>query len=195
MTELVSTYGLSVLFLGVMLESAGIPVPGETALIVASLLATRGIFALTSVIAVAATAAIVGDNIGYWTGRRGGRQLLERWRPLTRYADRVLPPAERFFESHGGQSVFLARFIPVLRIAGAFTAGVARMDWWRFFLWNMVGGVAWAASVALAAYHLGSAAVATIGRFGLVGAASAIAGAAIVFIIVHRARCVKISEL
>ncbi len=76
----------------------------------------------------------------------------------------------------------------MLRVAGAFTAGVARMDWRRFFLWNMVGGVAWAASVALAAYHLGSAAVATIGRFGLVGAASAIAGAAIVFTIVHRAR-------
>ena len=76
MTELVSTYGLSALFLGVVLESAGIPVPGETALIVASVLATRGIFALTSVIAVAAVAAVVGDNIGYWTGLRGGRRLV-----------------------------------------------------------------------------------------------------------------------
>ena len=195
MTELVSTYGLSGLFLGVMLESAGIPVPGETALIVASILATRGVFALTSVIAVAATAAIVGDNIGYWAGRRGGRQLLERWRPLRRYADRVLPAAERFFKCHGGKSIFLARFIPVLRVAGAFTAGVARMDWWRFFLWNMAGGVAWATSVALVAYYLGVAAVATIGRFGLVGAAIVIAGAAIVFIIVHRRRRVKVSEV
>jgi membrane protein DedA with SNARE-associated domain len=188
MTELVSTYGLSALFLGVMLESAGIPVPGETALIIASVLAIRGFFALSSVIAVAATAAIVGDNIGYWAGRRGARQLLERWRPLTRYADRVLPPAERFFESHGGKSVFLARFIPVLRVAGAFTAGVARMDWWRFFLWNMAGGVAWAASVALVAYHVGGAAVATMGRFGLVATAIVIAGAAIAFTIAHRVR-------
>jgi membrane protein DedA with SNARE-associated domain len=195
MTELVSTYGLPALFLGVMLESAGIPVPGETALIVASILATRGVFALTSVIAVAATAAIVGDNIGYWAGRRGGRQLLERWRPLRRYADRVLPPAERFFKCHGGKSIFLARFIPVLRVAGAFTAGVARMDWWRFFLWNMAGGLAWAASVALVAYYLGVAAVATMGRFGLIGAAIVIAGAAIVFIIVHRRRRVKASEV
>jgi membrane protein DedA with SNARE-associated domain len=195
MTELVSTYGLSALFLGVVLESAGIPVPGETALIVASVLATRGTFALSSVIAVAAGAAVVGDNIGYWIGLRGGRRLLERWRPLARYADRVLPPAERFFVAHGGKSVFLARFIPVLRVTGAFTAGVARMDWWRFFLWNMAGGVAWAATVALVAYHLGAAAVATMGRLGLVGTATVIAGAAIVSLIVHRARWVKIGEL
>ncbi len=195
MTELVSTYGLSALFLGVILESAGIPVPGETALIVASVLATRGIFALSSVIAVAAVAAVVGDNIGYWIGLRGGRRLLERWRPLARYADRVLPPAERFFRAHGGKSVFLARFIPVLRVTGAFTAGVARMDWWRFFLWNMAGGVAWAATIALVAYHLGAAAVATMGRVGLVGSAIVIAGAATVFVIVHRAGCVKIGEL
>jgi undecaprenyl-diphosphatase len=187
MTELVSTYGLSALFLGVVLESAGIPVPGETALIVASVLATRGIFAVTSVIAVAAVAAVVGDNIGYWIGLRGGGRLLEEWRPLARYADRVLPPAERFFGSHGGKSVFLARFIPVLRVTGAFTAGVARMDWWLFFLWNMAGGVAWAATVALVAYHLGAAAVATMGRFGLVGTAIVIAGAATVLVIVHRA--------
>ena len=146
-------------------------------------------------IAVAATAAVVGDNIGYLTGRRGGRQLLERWRPLTRYAHRLLPPAERFFESHGGKSIFFARFIPVLRVAGAFTAGVARMEWWPFFLWNMAGGTAWAASVALVAYYLGVAAVATIRRFELVGAAIVIAGAAIVFIIVHRRRCVKVSEV
>ncbi len=195
MTELVSTYGLSALFLGVILESAGIPVPGETALIVASVLATRGIFALSSVIAAAAVAAVVGDNIGYWIGLRGGRRLLERWRPLARYADRVLPPAERFFRAHGGKSVFLARFIPVLRVTGAFTAGVARMDWWRFFLWNMAGGVAWAATIALVAYHLGAAAVATMGRVGLVGSAIVIAGAATVFVIVHRAGCVKIGEL
>jgi len=140
-------------------------------------------------------AAVVGDNIGYWIGLRGGRRLLERWRPLARYADRVLPPAERFFRAHGGKSVFLARFIPVLRVTGAFTAGVARMDWWRFFLWNMAGGAAWAATVALVAYHLGAAAVATMGRFGLVGTAIVIAGAATVLVIVHLARCVNTGEL
>ena len=192
MEEIVSTYGLPALFLSVMLESAGLPVPGETALIVASVLATRGFFRLSSVIAVAAVAAVAGDNVGYWIGRRGGRQLLERWPPLARYADRVLPPAERFFAAHGGKSIFLARFMPVLRVAGAFTAGVARMDWRRFFLWNLAGGVAWAASVALVAYHLGAAAAATIARFGLIGAAIVIAGAAIAFIVVHRVRRMKI---
>ena len=192
MEEIVSTYGLPALFLSVMLESAGLPVPGETALIVASVLATRGFFRLSSVIAVAAVAAVAGDNVGYWIGRRGGRQLLERWPPLARYADRVLPPAERFFTAHGGKSIFLARFMPVLRVAGAFTAGVARMDWRRFFLWNLAGGVAWAAGVALVAYHLGAAAAATIARFGLIGAAIVIAGAAIAFIVVHRVRRTKV---
>jgi membrane protein DedA with SNARE-associated domain len=193
-TELVSTYGLWVLFLAIMLESAGMPVPGETALIVASILATRGVFGLSQVILVAVVAAIVGDNIGYCLGRFGGRHLLERWPPVARYAGRILPPAERFFASHGGKSIFLARFIPGLRVAGAFTAGVARMDWWRFLLWNAAGGVAWGVGVALVAYHLGEAATALIARLGLVGAVIVIPIVVVVFIVVHRVRRVKASE-
>src|SRR3989442_5185445 len=79
-----------------MLESAGVPVPGETALIAASVLATQGLLSLTLVIVVAAAAAIIGDNAGYWIGRRAGRRLLERWRPVARYTEKMLPPAERF---------------------------------------------------------------------------------------------------
>jgi short-chain Z-isoprenyl diphosphate synthase len=194
MTNLIANYGLWALCVGVMLESAGMPVPGETALIVAAVLAAHGLFSLSSVIAVAAVAAAVGDNVGYWIGRRGGRLLLERWRPLAQYADRILPPAEHFFASHGGKSVFLARFIPVLRVAGAFTAGVARMPWWRFVLWNVAGGVTWAAAVGVVAYNLGAAAAATIGRFGLVGTAIVIAGAAIVFILMLRVRRAQVGK-
>ena len=191
MTELVSTYGLLVLFLAVMLESAGIPVPGETALIVSSVLATRGVFRLGHVILVAVVAAIVGDNIGYWLGRRGGRHLLGRWPLLARYAARVLPPTERFFAAHGGKSIFLARFLPGLRVAGAFTAGVACMAWWRFLLWNAAGGVAWGAGVALVAYHLGEAATVVIARLGLVGAFIVITGAAVVFVVAYGLRRVN----
>src|SRR5438034_7468422 len=98
------------------MESAGVPLPGETALIAAAILAERGNYSLVTVIVVAALAAIIGDNIGYWIGRKGGRKLLERWRPVAAYAERALPPSERFFERHGAKTVFFGRFIAVLRV-------------------------------------------------------------------------------
>jgi hypothetical protein len=110
------------------------------------------------------------------------RQQTPEPQSLGRIPDRS-SSARSVFASHGGKSIFLARFIPVVRAAGAFTAGVARMDWWWFFLWNLAGGVAWAATIAFVAYHLGAAAAATIGRLGPVCAAVAITGAATVFIV------------
>src|SRR5213595_290997 len=142
MASLVSDYGLFLLFVLVAMESAGIPLPGETALVAAGVLASRGDMDIVAVIAVAATAAIVGDNIGYWAGRLGGRRLLERWEPLERHASRVLPWSERFFQRHGGKTIFLARFVAVLRVTAALVAGISRMHWWLFFLWNAAGGIA-----------------------------------------------------
>src|SRR3954452_13442336 len=158
MQSLVHDYGLFILFLLVAMESAGIPLPGETALVAAGVLAARGDMDIVAVIAVAATAAIVGDNIGYWAGRLGGRRLLERWEPLERHASRVLPWSERFFQRHGGKTIFLARFVAVLRVTAAFVAGISRMHWWLFFLWNAAGGIAWAVAVGLVAYYAGQAA-------------------------------------
>src|SRR5919197_3438687 len=147
MEHLVESYGLGLLFVLIMLESAGIPLPGETALIGASVLASQGHFDIVWVIAVAASAAIIGDNGGYWGGRIWGRKLLTRWKRLERFADRVLPPSERFFARHGGKTVFFARFIAILRFTAAWLAGVTRMTWWRFLFWNAAGGVCWAAGV------------------------------------------------
>ena len=96
MTHLLLSYGLALLFVAVAIESAGVPVPGETALIAAAVLAKLGHYSLVSVIVVAAAGAILGDNIGYGLGRVGGRQLLERWEPIARHARKVLPPSERF---------------------------------------------------------------------------------------------------
>ena len=188
MNHLVATYGLAALFLAVMLESAGMPVPGETALIAASVLAARGLVSLIAVIVVAAAAAIIGDNAGYWIGRAAGRRLLTRWRPIARYADKMLPPAERFFAHHGGKAVFLARFMPGLRVIGALVAGIAGMAWWRFLAWNVAGGVVWATSVALVAYGLGEAVASAIGRYGLIGGAAAIAAAVIFYGLAHGLR-------
>jgi membrane protein DedA with SNARE-associated domain len=178
MESLVQDYGLFLLFALVAMESAGIPLPGETALAAAAVLASRGNLNIGAVIAVAATAAIVGDNIGYWAGRLGGRRLLQRWETLERHASRVLPWSERFFKRHGGKTIFLARFIAVLRVTAAWLAGISKMHWWLFFFWNAAGGIVWALGVGLVAYYAGQAAAAAIGRYGL------IAGGAIVLLLV-----------
>jgi membrane protein DedA with SNARE-associated domain len=163
------TYGLAVVFLVVMLESSGVPLPGETALVTAGVLASTGHFDIVAVIAVAALAAIIGDNIGYWLGRKGGRRLLMRWGPIARHAAKALPAGERFFAKHGGKTVFFARFIAVLRVFGAWIAGMTKMDWRKFLLWNAAGGICWAVGVGLASYYFGKAAVELIVRWGTIG--------------------------
>jgi membrane protein DedA with SNARE-associated domain len=183
--SLVHHYGLAVLFLLVAMESAGVPLPGETALIGAGVLAARGHFDIAVVIAVAATAAIVGDNVGYWIGRLGGRKLLTRWERLDRHASKVLPWSERFFHRHGAKTIFIGRFIAVLRVTAAWLAGVSRMHWWRFFLWNAAGGICWAVLVGLVAYYAGHAAANAIGRYGLFGAGAVITVVGLAYIVLR----------
>ena len=185
MTGIVHHYGLIALFLVVMLESGGVPLPGETALVAASIFAAQGNLNIVEVIAVAATAAIIGDNLGYWVGRTGGRSVLERFGPLRRWSNRTLPRSERFFERHGGKTIFLARFFSVLRVTAAWVAGISRMHWWTFFLWNAAGGICWAVLVGLVAYYVGHAAADAIGRYGLWAGGGLVVVLAIVFGAVH----------
>jgi membrane protein DedA with SNARE-associated domain len=188
MAHLIATYGLVVLFLAVALESAGVPVPGETSLIGASILASQGHFDIGWVIPVAAAAAILGDNAGYWMARWGGRRLLDRFPLLRSYAERILPRAERFFARHGGQTVFSARFISGLRVGAAWIAGISRMPWWHFMLWNAAGGIVWATAVGLAGYWLGPVAFGVIARYGWLAAAALLlaAGAVTVMFFLRR---------
>jgi membrane protein DedA with SNARE-associated domain len=167
--SLVHDYGLFLLFLLIAMESAGIPLPGETALVGAAVLASRGDFDIVVVIAVAATGAVVGDNIGYAIGRIGGRRLLARWGWLEQHANRVLPWSERFFERHGAKTIFFGRFVAVLRVTAAWLAGVSKMHWWKFALCNAAGGICWAALVGLVAFYAGHAAADAINRYGLIG--------------------------
>jgi membrane protein DedA with SNARE-associated domain len=169
MSSLVHHYGLAALFLVVMLESGGIPLPGETALVTAGVFASRGQLNIVSVVVVAAAAAIVGDNLGYWAGRTGGRKLIERSRLLSRWFEGALPWSEKFFKRHGSKTIFIARFFAVLRVTAAWLAGISRMHWWTFFLWNAAGGICWAAAVGLVAYYAGQAAADAISRYGLIG--------------------------
>ena len=184
MADLLLAHGLIILFGLVAMESAGVPLPGETALIAAAILAEQGHYSLVAVIAGAAAAAIAGDNAGYWIGRKGGRALLRRLPVLGAYFERALLPSERFFRRHGAKTVFVGRFIAILRVTAAWLAGISRMPWWRFLLWNAAGGIVWAAAVAIVAYEFGHAAADAIGRYGVIGAAGVGVVAIIVFLAV-----------
>jgi membrane protein DedA with SNARE-associated domain len=166
-TKLLLDYGLFLLFVLVGLESTGIPLPGETALIAAAVLASGGHYSIVAVIVIASAGAIVGDNIGYWIGRKGGRALLRRIPYLRAYFDRALPPAERFFRRHGAKAVFFGRFISILRVTAAWLAGISHMNWWKFLFWNAAGGIAWATTFGVVAYYAGRAAADAINHYGL----------------------------
>ena len=140
-------------------ESAGLPLPGETALITASILASQGKLWLPLVIAIAAATAIVGDNIGYELGRHGARRLLSRPGRFEDKRQEFLERGERFFERHGSKTVFIGRWIPFLRVTAAWLAGANHMSWPRFFAWNALGGISWAISVGVFAYLVGDIAV------------------------------------
>jgi membrane protein DedA with SNARE-associated domain len=146
--------------LGVLVgaEAAGAFVPGETSLIVAGALAAQGRLTLTIVIAVAAGAAIIGDNVGYQLGRRGLRQLLERRSRGRARGTRVFARGEAFFQRHGRAAVFFGRWLPGLRVLASWLAGANRMPWRTFLFWNALGGISWAATIGTAAYLLGRSA-------------------------------------
>jgi membrane protein DedA with SNARE-associated domain len=184
-TGLVHDYGLIALYVIVMLESGGVPLPGETALVAAGVFASRGDLPIVGVISVAAAAAIIGDHLGYCVGRTGGRKLLERWAPLERWSVRVLPFTERFFHRHGAKAVFLGRFFAVLRVTAAWMAGVSRMPWWRFLAWNAAGGICWALLVGLLAYYFGHAAGDAVSKYGLIGGAALAVLGALVLVVLH----------
>jgi membrane protein DedA with SNARE-associated domain len=172
-THFFTHHGLPLLFAVVLIESFGVPLPGETALISFAVLASQGHYSIAWVIIVSAAGAIVGDNLGYWLiGRLGGRALFRRWHWLNRYADRVLPRAETLMDRHGGATVFFGRFVSVLRYTVAWVAGLSRMSWPKFLFWNAAGGIAWATTVALIAYYAGQAAAGAIQRYGLYAAAA-----------------------
>ncbi len=167
--------GYPLLALLVGAESAGALVPGETALIVAGALAGDGRLSLPLVIVVAASAAIVGDNVGYLIGRRGLRRLFERSARSPR-RQRLLERGQAFFRRNGSAAVFFGRWIPGLRVFAAWLAGANRMRWPRFLVWNALGGISWAATIGTLAYFLGRSAT---GSLGFIGLAAAALGAAI----------------
>src|SRR5919206_1921247 len=152
--SLIGHYGYLVILFGVMLESMGVPLPGETILLAAGVLVQRGHLDLGEAVAFGILGAVLGDQIGYWVGREGGRPFVLRWGRYVFISPERLARAEAFFGRHGGKAVLLARFFSGLRIFGALVAGISRMRWGIFAAYNVLGGAVWATAVVLVGYFL-----------------------------------------
>ncbi len=153
----IATYGYFAIFLIVAMESAGIPMPGETVLVTAAILAGEGTLRIYGVIGAAAAGAIIGDNCGYWVGREFGFPLVYRYGRYVRLDERRLKLGQYLFLKHGGKIVFFGRFVAVLRAFAAFLAGVNRFKWEEFFLYTAAGGIVWASIFGAGGFWLGRA--------------------------------------
>lgn len=150
-------YGYWAVGIALLLENAGVPVPGETILILASVLAySDERLHLPSIIVVATLAATTGDNIGYWIGLKGGRPLLEHWKHFFRVSDEHIAAAERLLHKYGAFAIFIARFVAGARIVAGPLAGVLRMSWKRFFVFNALGAITWVSVISSVSYAFGS---------------------------------------
>ncbi len=157
------------------LESAGLPLPGETTLLAASYLAATGRLSLPLVIGSAAIGAIAGDSLGYFVGRRGGRRFLERYGKYIGINPEKLTRADYYFARHGAKTVFFGRFVALLRILAGPLAGASRMPYRRFLAANAAGALTWATIMGALAFFFGkpvAAVLSSLGVWALVGIAA-----------------------
>jgi membrane protein DedA with SNARE-associated domain len=187
LTQLISHYGYWVVMLFVGVESIGIPFPGETMLLAAAIYAgTTQELDISLVVAAASAGAVIGDNIGYWFGREFGYELLLRFGRHIHFDQRKMKLGMYLFQKHGGKVVFFGRFVAVLRAFAALLAGINQMDWRRFLLFNIAGGVTWSTLLGLAGYNLGKEARHLLGKAGIVILVVAAALLVVAFIAIRR---------
>lgn len=148
-------YGYWAVFFGVMLENAGVPVPGETILLIAGYFASTGEFNIALVMLIAATGAIVGDNIGFAIGHHYGRGFLLRVGRFFFLTPKRFEHMENYFERHGNKTILVARFITGLRVFAALLAGASKMPWRIFFVYNVAGAVLWSVVITTLGYLFG----------------------------------------
>ncbi len=173
--DLIQTYGLWVLFGVVMLESMGLPMPGDMALVSAALYsATTHQVSVLAVVCAATVAATIGDNLGYLIGRRVGLPLIVRYGRYIGLNERRLKVGQYLFLRHGGKTVFFGRFVALLRTFAALLAGTNLMWWPHFLLMNALGGVCWAAVFGFGTYLLGEQIKQVAGPAGLLLFAGAV---------------------
>jgi undecaprenyl-diphosphatase len=152
-------WGYVIVFLATFLENsigAGVIVPGETIVIIGGVYASLGDLWLPGVAAVAVIGAVLGDNLGYWIGRRFGRGFLERHGRKLFITPQRLAAAEGYYAKHGGKTVFLGRFVPVVRSVGFIVAGISHMEWRKFIVYDVAGALIWGIGHSLLGYALGT---------------------------------------
>jgi membrane protein DedA with SNARE-associated domain len=164
----IATFGL------IAIETMGVPVPGETALIASALAAHKGELDIVLLIVLASSAAIIGDNVGFAIGRKYGRRVFTKPGPMYNQRLALLDMGEPFFAKHGPKAVFLGRWVSGLRIASAWLAGMNKMSWPTFLFWNALGGICWATGVGLGAYYAGHAFEDVISKVGIYGAGAVV---------------------
>ena len=197
LAHILSTYGYAAIFLVVMLESAGIPMPGETILVAASILAsTHKGLDIRFIILSAACGAILGDNIGFWVGREYGEKLLARFGPRVGIDARKQKLGQYLFMRYGGAIVFFGRFVAMLRAYAALLAGVNDLRPMTFFLYNALGGIVWAGVFGVGGYLLGDGISRIAGPVGWVALALALIGGFFLwrFYKMHEARLLDEAE-
>ena len=195
--DLIAHYGYIAIFVIITLESAGLPLPGETVLLTAAAYAgSTGNINIVLVVAIAATAAILGDNAGYWVGRRWGLPLLLRKGHLIGLDHGRLKLGQYLFRRHGGKIVFFGRFTAMLRAYAAVLAGVNKLDARRFMAFNALGGVAWASIMGFGAYLCGRSIENVMGPVGLGLLAFVLLGAVALWLFMrrHEARLMVAAE-
>jgi membrane protein DedA with SNARE-associated domain len=184
---LIAQYGYGAVFLIVMLESAGLPLPGETALLLAAGYAgATGDLHLPFIIASAAAGAIIGDNIGFWIGRKWGAELLRRHGKFILMDEGRIRLGQYLFERHGAKIVFFGRFIAFLRVLAAVLAGVNKYRWGPFLFYNAAGGIVWASVMGVGSYLFGEALHRVSGPLGILALFGVVAGVAGFAYVVHR---------
>lgn len=151
--EALDRYGYAAVFLGVMLENAGVPIPGENMLLTASGFASVGKLSIWLVAISGAVAAIIGDNIGFSISRFGGHALIERYGKYVFIRERQPGLVDSFFNRYGALAIFLARFFAGARVLTALIAGTLNMRWPEFLLFNALGALAWASAVSTLSYY------------------------------------------
>src|SRR5438034_7742167 len=177
-------YGYWAIFFGVMLENAGVPVPGETILLIGGYFASTGEFHIGLVMLIAATGAVIGDNIGFAIGHHFGRGFLLRVGRFFFLTPKRLEYMEHYFKSHGNKTILVARFITGLRVFAALLAGASKMPWRVFVVYNVAGAILWSVVITLLGYLFGQSLpllVKWVGRSGTILLIAAVVSTIIVW--------------
>src|SRR3984893_7788912 len=180
-------YGYWAVFFGVMLENAGVPVPGETILLIAGYFASTGEFHLALVMLIAATGAVIGDNIGFAIGHHYGRGFLLRVGRFFFLTPKRFAGMEKYFEDHGNKTILVARFITGLRVFAALLAGASKMPWRVFVVYNVAGAILWSVVITTLGYLFGQSLPLLIKWVGRSGTGLLIA-AIVIAVIIWRVR-------